>query len=79
MSVDPIRFCLERATDDREFELLCCDVLSCNGFTGIEPIGGTGDGGRDALHKATDGSDIQTIFAFSGSSHYLGCLALARL
>ena len=65
MSVDSIRYCLERATDDRAFESLCCDVLSCDGYDSIEPIGGTGDGGRDALHKTPDAAGVCTIFAYS--------------
>ena len=65
MSVDSIRYCLERATDSRAYELLCCDILSCDGYASIEPIGGTGDGGRDALHKASEINGLTTIFAFS--------------
>src|SRR5207247_1725654 len=30
-----------------------------------EPIGGTSDGGRDALHKSRDAAGVWTIFAYS--------------
>ena len=65
MSVDSIRYCLERATDSAAFESLCCDILSCDGYGSIEPIGGTSDGGRDALYKAQDSASPVTVFAFS--------------
>jgi len=65
MSVNSIRYCLEHATDASAFESLCCDVLSLDGYGSIEPIGGSGDGGRDALHTSPDFSGPKTICAFS--------------
>lgn len=65
MTVDSIRYCLERATDAIAFEALCCDTLVCDGYESIEPIGGTGDGGRDALHSARFHDEPQTILAYS--------------
>lgn len=65
MSADSIRFCLERATDNRDFESLCTDIFCGDGFGTIEPIGGTADLGRDALHRTTDPSGVTTIFAYS--------------
>lgn len=64
MSADPIIYCLERLTDYRQFERLASDLMAGTDYPGIEPIGGTGDGGRDALHvHRTDGTT--TIFAYS--------------
>ena len=65
MAVDSIRYCLERATDAAAFEALCCDLLSCDGYGAIEPIGGTGDGGRDAVYKPQKAGDVATLFAYS--------------
>jgi hypothetical protein len=44
---------------------LCCDILSCDGYESIEPIGGTSDGGRDALFTAQDSGNSVTVFAYS--------------
>ena len=52
MSADPIIYCLERLTDYRQFERLCSDVMAGSGYPNIEPIGGTGDRGRDAIHPS---------------------------
>lgn len=63
-SSDPIVQCLENATDSRAFELLCSDILAGTEYPGIEPIGGTGDGGRDALYRDSL-NGITTVCAFS--------------
>ncbi len=65
MPVDSIRYCLERATDAAAFEALCCDILSRDQYGSIEPIGGTGDGGRDAVYTPHDARGTQTVLAFS--------------
>ena len=65
MSADPIVYCLEQLTDYRQFERLCSDVMSCSGYEDIEPLGGSNDGGRDALHVSRINSDDLTIFAYS--------------
>lgn len=65
MPVDSIRYCLERATDAIAFEALCCDILSCDGYAAIEPLGGTGDGGRDALYGAGDALNAPAVCAYS--------------
>ena len=56
-------YCLENLTDYLEFERLCHDLLSLSGYSGIEPLGGFSDKGRDAIHvnKAKE----TTIFAYS--------------
>ncbi|MGO3130356.1 MAG: restriction endonuclease [Alcaligenes sp.] len=64
MTADPITICLERLTDYRQFERLCCALLSDAGYPRIEPLGGTGDGGRDAILR-DDGQDGVTAFAFT--------------
>lgn len=64
MPADPITTCLERLTDYRQFERLCCALLSDAGFPRIEPLGGTGDGGRDAILR-DDGQGGVIAFAFT--------------
>lgn len=69
MSADAIIYCLENLTDYRQFERLCSDFMSQAGYPNLEPIGGTGDGGRDALH-VDKSSDRMTIFAYSVRSDW---------
>lgn len=64
MSADPILYCLQHLTDYRQFERLASDLMAGSGYPDIEPIGGTGDGGRDALHRCRS-SGTMTIFAYS--------------
>ena len=70
MSADPIVYCLEHLTDYRQFERLCTDLLSQSGFPNIEPIGGSSDGGRDALHVSRTNPEDVTIFAYSVRSDW---------
>lgn len=49
MSADRIIYCLERLSDYRDFERLSSALLAGAGYPGIDPLGGTGDGGRDAI------------------------------
>ncbi len=67
MSADPIIYCLEHLTDYRQFERLCSDVMAGSGHSNIEPIGGSVDRGRDALHRSADGL---TIFAYTVRSDW---------
>ena len=69
MSADPLIYCLERLTDYRQFERLASDLMGNGVYPGIEPLGGTGDGGRDALHIQRDGK-CTTGFAFSTRSDW---------
>lgn len=64
MAADPIIICLERLTDYREFERLCCALLSDAGYQRIDPMGGTGDDGRDAISR-DDGQGGVIVFAFT--------------
>lgn len=54
MSADPIIYCLERLTDYRGFERLCSALLAGIGYPEIEPLGGTGDEGRDAIIRSDE-------------------------
>ncbi|MCE4554251.1 hypothetical protein [Pelomonas cellulosilytica] len=64
MSADKITYCLERLTDYRDFERLCSALLAGAGYPGIDPLGGTGDGGRDAVMRTpTDG--LGFVFAYT--------------
>ena len=63
MSADPIIYCLEHLTDYRQFERLCSDLMSGCGYSRIDPLGGSSDGGRDALHQCS-GNPL-TIFAYT--------------
>ena len=56
-------YCLDQVTDYSEFERLCHDLMSLNGYHSIEPLGGLSDKGRDAIH-VNESSDT-TIFAYS--------------
>ncbi len=69
MSANPIIYCLENLTDYRQFERLCSDIMAGTGYDSIEPIGGTGDRGRDALHYSKIDS-ITTVFAYSVRSDW---------
>ena len=71
MSADPIVYCLESLTDYLQFERLCCDLMHGVGFADIEPLGGSNDRGRDAVHKPLFRDDKEkTIFAFSVRSDW---------
>lgn len=69
MSADPILYCLQHLTDYRQFERLASDLMAGSDYPEIEPIGGTGDGGRDALHICRS-SGTTTIFAYSVRSDW---------
>lgn len=56
-------YCLENLTDYLQFERLCHDLMSLEGYSLIEPLGGFSDKGRDAIHIST--SNETTIFAYS--------------
>ena len=64
MSADAIVYCLQALTDYAQFERLATDLMAGSGYPGIEPMGGTGDGGRDALHVHRDDGTV-TVFAYS--------------
>lgn len=69
MSADPILYCLERVSDYRDFERLCSALLAGAGYPGIEPLGGTGDGGRDAVIRVDD-DGRRTVFAYTVRSDW---------
>lgn len=69
MSADPILYCLERVSDYRDFERLCSALLAGAGYPGIEPLGGTGDKGRDAIIRL-DEAGRRTIFAYTVRSDW---------
>jgi hypothetical protein len=56
-------YCLENVTDYFEFERLCHDLMSLEGYSSVEPLGGFKDKGRDAIHVSRTGET--TIFAYS--------------
>ena len=66
---DPIIYCLEQNTDYAAFETFCVDLMASAGFAGIEPIGGTGDRGRDAVWSGRHG-DSPVVFAFSSRADW---------
>jgi hypothetical protein len=74
MSADPIIYCLERVTDYRDFERLCSALLAGAGYLGIDPLGGTGDGGRDAIVR-NDGTGRKIAFAYTVRSDWRTKLA----
>lgn len=64
MSADAIIYCLENLTDYMQFERLCSDLMAGVDFPNIEPIGGTGDRGRDALHTCKY-QGTKSVFAYT--------------
>lgn len=64
MSADRIVYCLERVSDYRDFERLCSALLAGTDYPRIDPLGGTGDGGRDAIIR-TDATGRRIVFAYT--------------
>lgn len=64
MGADPVIYCLQQLTDYAQFERLCHDLMALSGYSGIEPLGGTKDKGRDAIHHDAR-SGTSTVFAYS--------------
>lgn len=64
MAADPLIYCLEHVTDYDQFERLCHDMMALDGYKNIEPIGGSKDKGRDAIHVDSS-TGMVTIFAYS--------------
>lgn len=69
MSADSIIYCLERVSDYRDFERLCSALLASVSYPGIDPLGGTGDGGRDAIVR-TDETGRKIVFAYTVRSDW---------
>lgn len=69
MSADPITYCLERLSDYRDFERFCSALLVGAGYLGLDPLGGTGDEGRDAIIRS-DESGRKICFAYSVRSDW---------
>jgi TIR domain-containing protein/restriction endonuclease len=63
MAANLVIYCLEKITDYLEFERLCHDLMSREGYPSIEPLGGFADKGRDAVH--VNRTDKTAIFAYS--------------
>lgn len=74
MSSDPITYCLERVSDYRDFERLCSAFLAGDGYPSIDPLGGTGDEGRDAIIRS-DESGRKISFAYTVRSDWRKKLA----
>ena len=64
MSADRITYCLERVSSYRDFERLCSGLLADTDYPGIDPLGGTGDGGRDAIIRS-DSNGRKIVFAYT--------------
>lgn len=69
MSADLILYCLERVSDYRDFERLCSALLAGAGYPAIDPLGGTGDEGRDAVIRS-DESGRKIGFAYTVRSDW---------
>ncbi len=74
MSADAIIYCLEQATDYRDFERLCSALLEGMGYLGIDPLGGTGDEGRDAIIR-DDATGRKIAFAYTVRADWRAKLA----
>jgi TIR domain/Restriction endonuclease len=64
MAADPLIYCLEQLTDYDQFERLSHDIMALNGYCNIEPLGGSKDKGRDAIHHDAS-TGTSTVFAYS--------------
>jgi hypothetical protein len=64
MAADPLIYCLEHLTDYDQFERLCHDMMALDGYKNIEPLGGSKDKGRDAIHVDSSTGEV-TILAYS--------------
>jgi hypothetical protein len=64
MAADPLIYCLEQLTDYDQFERLCHDMMALDGYRNIEPLGGSKDKGRDAIHVDSSTGSV-TLFAYS--------------
>jgi hypothetical protein len=71
MAIDPIVYCLEHITDYWQFERLCNDLMTAEGYDNLEPIGGTGDKGRDAIRICRTNPNDISIFAYSVREDWL--------
>jgi hypothetical protein len=65
MAADPFIYCLEHLTDYNQFERLCHDLMTLEGYRYLEPLGGSKDKGRDAIHVDRQTNSQTTIFAYS--------------
>lgn len=65
MAADSVIYCLEQLTDYDQFERLCHDLMALDGYRNIEPLGGSKDKGRDAIHVDASTNGTVTIFAYS--------------
>jgi hypothetical protein len=65
MGADALVYCLEQLTDYDQFERLCHDLMALDGYRNIEPLGGTKDKGRDAVHIDRNNDGKTTVFAYS--------------
>lgn len=74
MSADPIIYCLERLSNYRDFERLCSALLAGTDYPGIDPLGGTGDEGRDAIIRS-DEAGRKISFAYTVRSDWRTKLA----
>jgi hypothetical protein len=74
MAADHIIYCLEEVTDYTQFERLCHDLMTAEGFTDIEPLGGIKDKGRDAIYVSRSNPSDITIFAYSVREDWLSKL-----
>ena len=74
MSADSITYCLERLSDYRDFERLCSALLADAEYQGLDPLGGTGDEGRDAIIRS-DKAGRKISFAYTVRSDWRAKLA----
>jgi hypothetical protein len=64
MSADPIVYGPDQLSDYREFERLCSALLAGVGYPDFDPLGGTGDEGRDAIIRR-DETGHKIVFAYT--------------
>ena len=64
MAASLTRYCLDELSDYEDFERLCHGLLVLEGYSMLEPLGGSQDKGRDAIHTCAK-TGTETVFAYS--------------
>jgi hypothetical protein len=62
-----IEYLLDNFKDSNEFESLCSEIMLKEGYSKINPVGGTGDKGRDAEEEIYNGTEGKRTILFQFS------------
>ena len=62
-----IEYLLDKFEDPNAFELLCSELMLKEGYAHLNPVGGTGDQGRDAETTIYEAREGERTIAFQFS------------